>query len=710
MISFSYLFIIFSLFLILKNQVYLNIFNATIFDKIIFILFFFITIPIFIFFWIFKFFIFVVNFFKILIFKYNNFLLFNNFLLNLHIFKNPSNSFSDSILFILNDYYQFIFLKIPFLFNSFFINIYDNYLNYPLFIWFGIFFCFTSFLSLLTISYLGFYGVFILNLISIIMLWLSVLPYLFSILKNNNYYYISLGKWMYLSTNFKVNFDFFVDNIALSFAFLTISIAVFVYIFAFSYFRYEPLVDRLILLLNTFVISMVFLVTSGNFVMLFLGWEMIGLTSFFLINFWMTRVGTLKAAFKAFSFNKLSDMSLFFAMLLIFSLTYNLDILTFISQIHLYEGFVLNFFFFKVGYLELIALCLMLSAFIKSAQIGAHIWLPDSMEAPVPASALIHSATLVSAGIFLLLRFTVLFELSYISLTLIAIIGSVTAFYGGFVSAYQSDTKRILAYSTISHCGFLMVMYTTGVIEFVLLYLYVHGFFKAAVFMCVGNVNRFSHNNQDFKRMGQYYKFLPFDCLVSFIGLINLSGLPFTFGFYIKHLLFVGLNMNYFIYYFVLVNCLLGAFTGLFYSYRLFFNVFFDFKKSRKSLYLHASHSILNSKFYSNINFSATFAILGLMFVSYVVSLFLIYIYLNVEQNFSNFSNFLIFSSFIDGINSSFNFLNNVSILNWIVIFLGSAIIFTPWRTSVIRSKYIDSFFIFTMFSSLFYVLYFIIF
>jgi NADH-quinone oxidoreductase subunit L len=514
---------------------------------------------------------------------------------------------------------------------------------------------------------------------------------------------------MYLNTNFKINFDFFIDNIALSFAFLTITIAVFVYIFAFSYFRYEPLVDRLILLLNTFVISMVFLVTSGNFVMLFLGWEMIGLTSFFLINFWITRVGTLKAAFKAFSFNKLSDMSLFFAMLLVFNLTYNLDILTFISQVHLYEGFVINFCFIKIGYLELISLFLMLSAFIKSAQLGAHIWLPDSMEAPVPASALIHSATLVSAGIFLLLRFTVLFELSYITTCCIAIIGSITAFYGGFVSAYQSDTKRILAYSTISHCGFLMVMYTTGVVEYVLLYLYVHGFFKAAVFMCVGNVNRFSRNNQDFKRMGQYYKFLPFDCLVSFIGLINLSGLPFTFGFYIKHLLFVGLNMNYYIYYFVLVNCLLGAFTGLFYSYRLFYNVFFDFKKSRKILYLQASNSVLNSKFYSNINFSASFAILGLMFTSYAVSLFLIYVYLNVEQNFSNFSNFLVFSSFIDGINSSFNFLNNVSVLNWIVLFLGSAIIFTPWRTLVTRSKYIDSFFIFLVFSLWFYLFYFII-
>jgi len=126
------------------------------------------------------------------------------------------------------------------------------------------------------------------------------------------------------------------------------------------------------------------------------------------------------------------------------------------------------------------------------------------MEAPVPASALIHSATLVSAGIFLLLRFSVFFENSYFSLLIISLVGSFTAFYGGFSSMLQADTKKILAYSTISHCGFLMVSYTTGVLEYVVLYLYIHGFFKAAVFMCAGNINRLSKGNQDFRKMGQY--------------------------------------------------------------------------------------------------------------------------------------------------------------------------------------------------------------
>jgi NADH-quinone oxidoreductase subunit L len=397
-----------------------------------------------------------------------------------------------------------------------------------------------------------------------------------------------------------------------------------------------------------------------------------------LINFWSTRVGTLKAAFKAYSFNKTSDLFLFFAILLIFNVTYNLDIASFIMQISYYKNYMVTFLFFEVNLVDLISLLFLGCAFIKSAQIGAHIWLPDSMEAPVPASSLIHSATLVSAGIFLLLRFSALFEISNIAFPIIGVVGSFTAFYGGLVSMYQSDTKKILAYSTISHCGFLMVVYTTGVVEYVLLYLYVHGFFKAAIFMSVGNVNRYSRNNQDFKKMGNYYKFLPFDCLMCFIGLINLSGLPFTLGFYIKHLLFVGMNSYISLYYFVLVNCLLGAFTGLFYSYRLFYNVFFDFKKGKKKLYSQASELNLKSKFYSNTAMFGNFAIIGLLLTSYIVSLYLLFIYASKDFNFSNFSTFMSFTSFIDNFTASKNFLYTVSYLNWVVLFLIFAIIFTP--------------------------------
>ena len=222
------------------------------------------------------------------------------------------------------------------------------------------------------------------------------------------------------------------------------------------------------------------------------------------------------------------------------------------------------------------------------------------MEAPVPASALIHSATLVSAGIFLLLRFNFFFDNSPLANTIICLMGAMTAFYGGLISMYQSDTKKILAYSTISHCGFLMVSVSFHIIEFTLLYLYIHGFFKAAIFMCIGNINRLNKNNQDFKQMGNFYKFLPFECIMCAIGLLNLAGLPFTLGFFIKHLLFVAINVNFILYYFILINLILGALSGLFYCSRLFYYVFFDFKKNKNSLYYLYTRNSLNSKYYSN--------------------------------------------------------------------------------------------------------------
>ena len=161
----------------------------------------------------------------------------------------------------------------------------QNYTFYPIFVYTGLFFFLTTIFSLLNLFYTGLYGTFILNLCSLVILWVSVLPYTLPIFSNNIYYYVSFGKWMYLTTDYRVSFDFLLDNISLSFSFLTLTIAVFVYIYTFAYFRYEPLIDRLVLFLNAFIISMVFLVSSGNFIILFLGWEMIGLTSFFLINF-----------------------------------------------------------------------------------------------------------------------------------------------------------------------------------------------------------------------------------------------------------------------------------------------------------------------------------------------------------------------------------------------------------------------------------------
>lgn len=578
-----------------------------------------------------------------------------------------------------------------------------NYLDYPIFIFFGGLFLSSSLISLFFINFLGFYGIYILNFYIIICFWLSFLPYIEYIIKDNGYYYFNFGKWMYLNSNYKIFFDFYIDNISLSFSFLTLTIAIFVYSFTFSYFRFEPLVDRLIILLNLFIISMIFLVSSGNLISLFLGWELIGLTSFFLINFWISRVGTLKSAFKAYSFNKVSDLFLLFGIFLVFNIYFSLDIITLLNQSNLFLFYKINFFIFEFSYNDLICFLFLSCAFIKSAQFGVHIWLPDSMEAPVPASALIHSATLVSAGIFLLLRFNIFFDYSIFSILIISMVGSFTAFYGGFVSMYQSDTKKILAYSTISHCGFLMVLVSLNIIEFTLLYLYIHGFFKAAVFMCVGNVNRLSKNNQDFKQMGMYYKYLPFDCFFSCIGLINLAGLPFSLGFYIKHLLFLSLHFNIYVYYFILLNCLCGALSGLFYCSRLIINVFFDFKKSRNSLYLIYNRKFFNSYFYSNTTLISNFSIFFLFFFSYFFGFYFLQLYLSKIIDYSDLTGFIHLSNqyFIYIFNNSLLF--NIGFLNWVILLVISVIIFSTWRSIFLSYLVINNFFILYLLLLLFF-------
>lgn len=286
------------------------------------------------------------------------------------------------------------------------------------------------------------------------------------------------------------------------------------------------------------------------------------------------------------------------------------------------------------------------------------------MEAPVPASALIHSATLVSAGIYLLLRVSHLIELSYVASYVIPIIGSITAFYGGIVSSFQSDTKKTLAYSTISHCGFLMVVYSTNVIEYTILYLYVHGFFKAATFLCIGNINRFNRNIQDFRRMGGLYKYLPLECLASFICMVNLGGLPLTLGFFIKHLLFLGLSDNIFCFYLIYTTLILGAISGVFYSYRLFFSIFFDIKKGKKVIYLQSNRVELNSKYYSNSTLASNFAISTLILVSYIVIIYLYNCTLNKYYDTSDFRGFNINNAYSYLHQPDIKFLSYMGVLN----------------------------------------------
>lgn len=252
-----------------------------------------------------------------------------------------------------------------------------------------------------------------------------------------------------------------------------------------------------------------------------------------MINFWSTKITTLKSAFKAFSFNKVSDIALIFATCVTLtlgsgSIQETIEYFTYNDQ-----QMVINLFGYSFTK-NIFILSLIIAAFCKSAQIGFHFWLPDSMEAPVPASALIHSATLVSAGIYLMLRFSCILH-SSIFIDSYSLITAFTAFYGAFVAANQTDVKKILAYSTISHCGVLMFSVVFLNPYFSIFYLFVHGFFKSLSFMCVGNLIQYAGNYQDVSKMGGMGRIYIFELLLLVICLLNLSGLPLCISFFSKN-------------------------------------------------------------------------------------------------------------------------------------------------------------------------------
>lgn len=371
----------------------------------------------------------------------------------------------------------------------------------------------------------------------------------------------------WLSLDLSVSFR--VDALSYLFVLLVSVIGLATNFYILNYMKYEAHEDVFALLINWFMFSMIMLVLANNLFSLFLGWESIGLSSFFLINFWNTRRGTIKASFKAFFFNKVSDVFLFVFILAVNYMSFgnNLQFVNLVTSLSP-ENFS--------QFYEFAGISLFICTLFKSAQIIGHLWLPDSMEAPVPASALIHSATLVSAGIYLLLRFTPIVTLN--SLQSIAIvIGSVTAAYGGIVSASQTDMKKLLAYSTISHCGFLFVTVGTQVYFGSIIYLFLHGLFKASTFFCAGSFIRVA-GSQDTRNMGALSRILPVDTIFLIICAFNLGGLPFSLGYLYKAML-ISSTLSTKASIGVLGLCAVGLLSSLVYVYRLVYYSAFDTAK-----------------------------------------------------------------------------------------------------------------------------------
>lgn len=438
----------------------------------------------------------------------------------------------------------------------------------------------------------------------------SLFPYI--IFKQSSVY-LSLDGTVNLLSSINNNLSFSLNYLSYFFFLLVSIIGCATNIYVLNYFRGESDEGKFLFWLNSFIFSMIIFVLGNNFFTLFLGWELIGLTSFFLINFWTSRKATLKSSIKAFTFNLASDIFFLTALISFYKLTNTTDCDTFIYII-LWEG-IGNDSLFNLGIFTLILACS-----IKSVQIGGHLWLPDSMEAPVPASALIHSATLVSAGIFLICKFNILF-LYYEYTNILTFLGSLTAAYGGVVAASQTDMKKLLAYSTMSHCGFLWILASNNYFEVTIIYLFLHGLFKAATFYCAGSFIRF-YESQDTRLMGCGGSYLLGDSVLLIFCSMNLAGLPFTIGVTYKNL-FLKIFLTGTFDFLSVGLIFVGLLSGLVYFFRLVYYSVFDLYKGLRV----NPHSVLtNSSFITNnllkiIKLNHVIAVSLLVITSLIVSI-----------------------------------------------------------------------------------------
>jgi len=385
-----------------------------------------------------------------------------------------------------------------------------------------------------------------------------------------------------------IDWGFLFDSLSVSLIYIVCFISFLVHIYSYEYMNTDPHLPRFMAFLSLFTFFMLILVSADNFLQMFVGWEGVGLASYLLINFWFTRIQANKAAIKAMLINRIGD---FFLALGIFGIYYtykSIDYAVVFNLIHLnYNTVFISIFNNNIPFIEFLSLCLFLGAMGKSAQLGLHTWLPDAMEGPTPVSALIHAATMVTAGVFLIARCSFLFEYSSNVLILIAIIGSLTAFIAGSIGLMQNDLKKVIAYSTCSQLGYMIFACGLSGYTFGIFHLINHAFFKALLFLGAGAIIHSLQDEQDIRRMGGLKNVLPFTYAIMLIGSLSLMGFPFFTGFYSKDAI---LEIAYASYSNVGFFCyILGSFAAFltaFYSIRVLYLSFLDNSKGFKPVIL----------------------------------------------------------------------------------------------------------------------------
>ena len=390
---------------------------------------------------------------------------------------------------------------------------------------------------------------------------------------------ISVYTWA-VTDGLRMEVGFLVDRLTVLMMTVVTFVSLMVHVYTIGYMHDDPGYQRFFSYISLFTFSMLMLVMSNNFLQLFFGWEAVGLVSYLLIGFWFKRETAIFANLKAFLVNRVGDFGFILGIAGVVMFTGSLDYATVFGQaeavaaqsVEVFPGSPWNA-------MTLICILLFIGAMGKSAQAPLHVWLPDSMEGPTPISALIHAATMVTAGIFMVARMSPLYELSTTALAVVIVIGAITAFFMGLLGIVQNDIKRVVAYSTLSQLGYMTVALGASAYGAAIFHLMTHAFFKALLFLAAGSVIIAMHHEQDIRNMGGIRKYMPITYWTSLIGSLALIGFPGTAGFFSKDLLIEAVRESHWhgegaVYWIAYLSVLLGVFVTALYSFRMFFLVF----------------------------------------------------------------------------------------------------------------------------------------
>ncbi len=399
----------------------------------------------------------------------------------------------------------------------------------------------------------------------------------------------SIYQWMVVG-GLKMEVGFLIDGLTAMMMCVVTFVSLMVHIYTIGYMEEDEGYNRFFAYISLFTFSMLMLVMSNNFLQLFFGWEAVGLVSYLLIGFWFNKPTAIFANMKAFLVNRVGDFGFILGIGLIVAFAGTLDY----AQAFAKAGELV-----KIGVLPhtewqlitVICICLFIGAMGKSAQFPLHVWLPDSMEGPTPISALIHAATMVTAGIFMVARMSPLFELSDVALSFVMVIGAITALFMGFLGIIQNDIKRVVAYSTLSQLGYMTVALGASAYSVAVFHLMTHAFFKALLFLAAGSVIIGMHHNQDIRWMGGVRKYMPITWITSLLGSLALIGTPLFAGFYSKDSIIEAVHYSNlpgagFAHFAVLA----GVFVTAFYSFRLYFLVFHGKERFDQNPDAHHAH------------------------------------------------------------------------------------------------------------------------